>query len=51
MITGAQATGIRREAGVTPSKKGRLRPFAEVPIDAKKAGGIPPGFFNQIGAL
>jgi hypothetical protein len=31
LIAGAQATGIRREASVILSKKGRLRPFAEVP--------------------
>jgi hypothetical protein len=32
MITGAQASGIRRKASVTPSAKGRLRPFAEGPV-------------------
>jgi hypothetical protein len=32
MITGAQTSGIRREASVIPSKKGRMRPFFEVPI-------------------
>jgi hypothetical protein len=33
-MTGAQVSGIRREASVISSKKRRLRPFAEVPKEA-----------------